>query len=86
MMRRFRGVRKAENLVVAACAVAIAAAFAGGYFAEKHRAADPSLRQRPIEVTGGGYRSSDTCRACHPSQYASWHASYHRTMTQVATP
>src|SRR5262249_35956126 len=30
--------------------------------------------------------SSDTCRACHPSQYASWRASYHRTMTQVATP
>ena len=30
--------------------------------------------------------SSDTCRSCHPSQFDSWHASYHRTMTQVATP
>ena len=29
--------------------------------------------------------SSDACRACHPSEYASWHRSYHRTMTQPAT-
>lgn len=30
--------------------------------------------------------TSDTCRACHPSQYHSWHESFHRTMTQVASP
>lgn len=30
--------------------------------------------------------SSDACRSCHPSEYASWHRSFHRTMTQVATP
>ena len=41
---------------------------------------------RPIQVPADGYVSSQTCRACHPSQYASWHRSYHRTMTQVATP
>ena len=41
---------------------------------------------RPIQVPGDGYVSSETCRACHPSQYASWHGSYHRTMTQIATP
>ena len=29
--------------------------------------------------------TSDSCRACHPGNYASWHASFHRTMTQVAT-
>lgn len=47
-----------------------------------------SLAQRrtPQKTTDQGYVSSDTCRACHPSQYASWHKSYHRTMTQVATP
>src|SRR5437867_2203139 len=33
-----------------------------------------------------GYVSSDKCQACHPSQYASWHATFHRTMTQVAAP
>ena len=41
---------------------------------------------RPVQVTGDGYVSSDTCRACHPSEYETWHGSYHRTMTQVATP
>lgn len=30
--------------------------------------------------------SSNACRMCHPNQYASWHATYHRTMTQVASP
>jgi predicted CXXCH cytochrome family protein len=33
-----------------------------------------------------GYVSSDRCEACHPSQYQSWHRSFHRTMTQVASP
>ena len=41
---------------------------------------------RPIKVPAGGYVSSDSCRACHPGNYASWHDSYHRTMTQVAGP
>ncbi len=36
---------------------------------------------RPEEFAG-----SDSCRACHPSQYQSWHRSFHRTMTQVASP
>jgi predicted CXXCH cytochrome family protein len=34
----------------------------------------------------GGYVSSDTCRACHPDQHASWRRTFHRTMTQAATP
>ena len=42
--------------------------------------------RRPIEVDHSGYVSSDACRSCHPGQHASWHASYHRTMTQLATP
>lgn len=41
---------------------------------------------RPIEVKSDGYVGSDTCRSCHPHQHATWHASYHRTMTQVASP
>lgn len=39
---------------------------------------------RPVQVPAGGYVSSDSCRACHPGNYASWHDSFHRTMTQVA--
>lgn len=39
---------------------------------------------RPREVSVDGYVGADACRACHPGNHASWHASYHRTMTQVA--
>jgi hypothetical protein len=41
---------------------------------------------RPIEVEGKGYVSSRECRSCHPSEYESWHRSYHRTMTTEASP
>lgn len=41
---------------------------------------------RPIEVAADGYLGSESCRECHPDNHASWHASYHRTMTQVASP
>ncbi len=41
---------------------------------------------RPIVVPTGGYVGSASCQSCHAEQFNSWHASYHRTMTQVATP
>ncbi len=41
---------------------------------------------RPIEVADNGYASSGACRSCHPSNYDTWHSSYHRRMTAVATP
>ena len=77
MMRPFRRARKAENL-------AILAIFAGLFASCAPAPGQPA--DRPIEITADRYVSSQSCRACHPSQYASWHASYHRTMTQVATP
>jgi len=46
---------------------------------------ESAVRERPIEMPGDGYVSSDNCRSCHPAEYHSWHASYHRTMTQVPT-
>jgi len=36
---------------------------------------------REAEWTG-----STTCESCHPDHYASWHRTFHRTMTQEATP
>jgi hypothetical protein len=48
--------------------------------------AEHEITNRPNQITEGEYTSSSSCRACHPSQYATWHASYHRTMTQVARP
>jgi hypothetical protein len=38
----------------------------------------------PVQVLRDGYVASDRCRDCHPSQYESWHQSFHRTMTQRA--
>ena len=38
----------------------------------------------PTETTEGGFVSSKACRSCHPDEHASWHRSYHRSMTQVA--
>jgi formate-dependent nitrite reductase cytochrome c552 subunit len=41
---------------------------------------------RPIQSQFPGYATSNACRACHTENYRSWHGSFHRTMTQVATP
>lgn len=41
---------------------------------------------RPIEWNQRGYVGSDTCLSCHPHEHATWQASYHRSMTRIATP
>jgi predicted CXXCH cytochrome family protein len=33
-----------------------------------------------------GYVGSAACKACHEDQFGSWHRTYHRTMTQFASP
>ena len=55
--------------------------------AEAHRL-DREKLQATVPRVGrpGGYTTSDTCRSCHPGQYETWHDSYHRTMTQYASP
>ncbi len=48
---------------------------------------DEDLREDlPERTMGEGFTTSVTCQACHPAQYDAWHRSYHRTMTQAATP
>ncbi len=37
----------------------------------------------PLVAPGAGYTGSSACKRCHPGEYATWHASYHRTMTQA---
>jgi hypothetical protein len=67
--------------------LSVAAAFLGVGIASRDVVPHESrITNRPVQQPGDGYVSSNACRACHPSQYASWYASYHRTMTQVATP
>ncbi len=41
---------------------------------------------RPVAVEDRGYVAAERCRRCHEDQFASWHHSYHRTMTQVVSP
>jgi len=40
----------------------------------------------PDQLPTDGYVTSESCSECHRQQFHSWHASYHRTMTQRATP
>ena len=47
---------------------------------------DPTAQGRPVKAEELGYVSSETCRSCHPREYATWHRSFHRTMTQVVGP
>ncbi len=47
---------------------------------------EPGEAARPVEVLAGQYVASTACKACHPIEYATWHASYHHTMTQKAAP
>ena len=47
---------------------------------------ESEVDNRPVQVDGDGYVTSETCRSCHPSQYDTWYGSFHRTMTQIATP
>lgn len=47
---------------------------------------ETQIADRPVQVSGDGYASSQTCKACHPSAYETWHGSYHRSMTQLPSP
>ena len=56
-------------------------------FASHVAPARGALREhQPLEVRSQQYISSNECRSCHPSEYASWHETYHRRMTQQTTP
>ena len=47
--------------------------------AASERSAIPRKREDHL------FAGSKSCRACHVREYATWHQSFHRTMTQVAT-
>jgi len=83
--------KSTRRLAFEAAAIAVALGIAGVFYGTGAfpRPAlppvDPADAARmPAAGAGGEYVSSDTCRSCHPAEYASWHASFHRTMTQLA--
>src|SRR5262245_5537049 len=47
---------------------------------------DRLVKELPHLEAEKHYAVSHQCQACHPSQYATWHRTFHRTMTQVALP
>ena len=48
--------------------------------------AKPEPQGKPGAGTTAGYVSSSACLGCHPGEHASFRRTFHRTMTQVATP
>ena len=81
-----RNGRPPAAVLAAALLALMAGAAQVGFGMRRLAPPEPTITFRPVQVAEDGYVSSDACKACHPSQYASWHGSYHRTMTQVATP
>ena len=83
----YRPRSRVKGIIAVAFWLAASATFASTLVKYRRPPAHEQLvTDRPIEVQEDHYVSSRTCRACHPRAYATWHASYHRTMTQVATP
>ena len=41
---------------------------------------------RPEAIAADGYVGSQKCQVCHEHEFGTWHDSFHRTMTQVASP
>jgi len=62
--------------------VVVAVAVASFAFPPTPREPSPTA---PLVLPDDGYVGSDTCRKCHPGEHATWHDSYHRTMSQTAT-
>lgn len=76
--------RRQLFLGVVACLLIIAVALV--WWVHRRSANDAQwMDSLPAQTHDNGYVSSDVCRSCHPQQYASWYATYHRTMTQIAT-
>jgi predicted CXXCH cytochrome family protein len=85
LLRRSRA--PSTRLLAAALVVSTAAGHAlwAARTARQARSVEALRKSVPQPHTDRGYVSSDPCRACHPSEYATWHRSYHRTMTQTAS-
>ncbi len=79
------------QLAATSAAVALCAAMALVWNARASvaRMDDALARHRPSDRTllaGSRWASSRQCVSCHPAAHASWSRTFHRTMTQPATP
>lgn len=77
--------RLANRLGLALCGL-VAIATVSGFTSRERGVPESEVTGRPKEAQAAGYVSSATCRACHAHEYQTWHDSYHRSMTQRASP
>ena len=79
--------RKYLSIIICVC-LATSAMLAWWNFATVNSLIDRETAHdnMPVVVHRDGYGGSESCRECHEHHYDKWHASYHRTMTQVASP
>jgi hypothetical protein len=73
------GVRALQALTAVSLAALLVAAVVRGI--PRVETAPVAIERDRAQAVGSG-----ACRACHPSEYASWQRSFHRTMTQLASP
>ena len=81
--RRLRSALSWTALVLCYGLALSAVAWWRGTLERKERSRAALAEKVPEQSRPGGYVSSASCKACHPGQYASWHRSFHRTMTQL---
>jgi hypothetical protein len=71
----------------AAIVLAVLATLAAGWALDRRLVRTDAARaglaaEAPRQEHPDAFVRSEKCRGCHPAEYATWHASYHRTMTQ----
>lgn len=63
----------------------VVAAAIAGWWLGRVEPVEPGPTPTTLTRSDGEWTTSRSCRACHPAEYATWHQSYHRTMTQPAS-
>lgn len=80
-------VQVATLALAVACCIPIAEKWAADLRARRVATQLDAYRPRDLTRTQSSpYAGSRQCQSCHPSEYATWADSYHRTMTQAVTP
>ena len=75
-----------RTLGMAIVFLSIGVAFSASNLQRPEVQTEADVRDRPIQSPDDGYVTSDTCRSCHPKYHATWDASFHSKMTQIASP
>src|SRR5438477_5932993 len=84
VLRQLRGLAMAICLGGGAVLL-IGTGLCWAHYLRKQEVARKEVDEKLPHPIKNEYVSSIHCRSCHPQQYASWHRSFHRTMTQVAS-